>query len=193
MDEKYLGLEELRGQAEAMLNGESTNIKELKGEELVRLIHELQVHQIELELQNEELRSAHEALQRSRAEYFELFHFAPIGYLVIDSDGVIQRGNLEITRLVQKDLVDILDRHFFTLIAEDSRPDYVRWLKRLVKTGLSQTIEVQLVVDNIPGPFVRLYAASPRPCLHEGERFELDPCFRISVMEINNSERKDLA
>ncbi len=191
MSNENCGLEALRGQAEALLTEENIDIEKMESEELIRVIHELRVHQIELELQNEELRCAHEELQKSRAEYFDLFHFAPIGYLVVDSDGAIQRANLEFTRLVHKDLVEILGKHFFPLVSEDSQSKYVSWLKRLVKTGLSESISIQLLVDKLPGPWVRLQAANYGLSSHEGFQFESNPYFRISIMEIIDSDRKD--
>ena len=66
----------------------------LSSEEAQRALHELRVRQIELEMQNEQLREAHAALDVSRARYFDLFDLAPVGYCTISPKGLILKANL---------------------------------------------------------------------------------------------------
>ncbi len=63
-------------------------------DETQRLVHQLEVHQVELEMQNEELRSTRKALELSRNTYAELYDFAPLGYFVFDAGGRIREVNL---------------------------------------------------------------------------------------------------
>src|SRR5262249_57292004 len=65
-----------------------------------RLVHELEVHQIELELQNAELSDARGALEESRARYVDLYEFAPVGYVTLAPDGVVREMNLAAATLV---------------------------------------------------------------------------------------------
>ena len=72
----------------------SVSVASLTPEETQQLLHELQVHQIELEMQNEALRQSQDALEESRARYFDLFDLAPVGYFSISPQGIIHEANL---------------------------------------------------------------------------------------------------
>ncbi|MHB8766384.1 MAG: ATP-binding protein [Deferrisomatales bacterium] len=84
----------LRRRAEDTLKSQVGEVWGLGPEESRRLVHELQVHQIELELQNEELRTSQVELAAARDRYADLFDFAPIGYFTLDPAGIIREVNL---------------------------------------------------------------------------------------------------
>ncbi len=86
--------DELRGKAEAKLRQSSTLPKDLTLDKAKVLMHELEVHQLELEMQNQELRETQHRLEELRDQYTDLFDFAPVGYLVVDKKGVIKNINL---------------------------------------------------------------------------------------------------
>ena len=65
-----------------------------------RLVHELQVHQVELEMQNEQLRMAQEDLEHERERYVALYDFAPVGYLSVTREGLIAQANLTAVRML---------------------------------------------------------------------------------------------
>ncbi len=80
--------------AEETLLRQTGNLQELSTEDIQRLVHELRTHQIELEMQNEELRRAQIELEESRNRYSDLYDFAPIGYFTFDKNGLILEVNL---------------------------------------------------------------------------------------------------
>jgi PAS domain S-box-containing protein len=85
----------LRREAEAQLRAKTAaQPPPVSLAEAQRLLHELEVHQIELEMQNAELRSAREELEAAHTKYAELFDFAPLGYFILDQRGRIQEANL---------------------------------------------------------------------------------------------------
>jgi hypothetical protein len=77
----------LRSRAEQKATKRSLDIETLSAQEINRMLHELRVHQIELEVQNEELRATREQLETSRAHYFDLNNLAPVGYCILSVDG----------------------------------------------------------------------------------------------------------
>jgi len=85
----------LRRQAEEILRTRQESAPEAIGiEQSIRLVHELRVHQIELEMQNEELRRAHAELEDSQARFVDLYDFAPVGYVTVSEAGMILQANL---------------------------------------------------------------------------------------------------
>ena len=104
-------MKSLRAKALARL-GRSPNHTDVGGKDEQRLIEDLRIHQIELEIQNEELRNAQHALEQSRDRYLALFHFAPVGYVITDAAGIIKKVNQTLTAMIGKDIADMLDRPF---------------------------------------------------------------------------------
>ena len=88
---------ELRAKAESELHrrlGDKLDLNRLSAEEIQAIIHEYEVFQIELKLQNDELRRSQLELETSRRKYFDLFDFAPVGYFAISPAGLIDLVNL---------------------------------------------------------------------------------------------------
>ena len=97
---------ELRKRAEKALPKklpENLKSAECSHEEMLSLIHELQVHQIELEMQNDELRRTQLDLEAARDKYTDLYDFAPVGYFTIDEQGLIEEANLTAADLLSTD------------------------------------------------------------------------------------------
>lgn len=89
-----------------------------------KLLHDLRVHQIELEMQNEELRKAHIALEEARDRYMDLYDFAPVAYITLSRQGLISEINLTGTTLLGVARAKLINRRFATLIAPQ---DCDRW------------------------------------------------------------------
>ena len=109
----------LRRQAEEQLRTKTTTkppVVDLAAAQ--RLLHELEVHQIELETQNAELHSAREELEHAHARYTELFDFAPLGYFILDQRGYIQQTNLVGAQLLGSERSLLDEQPFSRFIAE---------------------------------------------------------------------------
>ena len=88
------GTPDLRERAEASLQSKAPGVQELSLDEMSVLVHELQVHQIELEMQNDELRRGQISLEEANKKYSDFYDFAPVGFLTLDESGMIREVNL---------------------------------------------------------------------------------------------------
>jgi len=93
-------LDELRRRAKEQLDSEHVDSPENTGDDVRKLLHELRTYQIELELQNDELRRVQEELVETRDQYIDLYDFAPFGYLTLSEKGVIMKANLTLADLL---------------------------------------------------------------------------------------------
>ena len=116
--------QQLREKAEARLaSAKPTSGQALTGDEL---LHELRVHQIELEMQNEELRRAHIALETLHAHYVELYDFAPVGYLTLTAEGMIAEINLTGAKLLGVERKRLMNRRFEQFIGDEYKDLWYR-------------------------------------------------------------------
>ena len=114
-------------------------------EETLRILHELQVHQIELEMQNEEMGRAQAELNAARTRYFDLYDLAPVGYVTISEQGVILEANLTAATLMgvaRGTLVKLLLTRF---ILKEDQDIYYLHRKQLLDTGEPQACELRIV------------------------------------------------
>src|SRR5262245_59220557 len=102
---------ELRKRAEKAIEDQLAHIEYFSPEDTVKIIYELRVHQLELELQNEELRSIRRELEISHSKYVDLYEFSPVGLLTLDREGVIQEANLTFAGLMGINRNKIIKRH----------------------------------------------------------------------------------
>ena len=145
---------DLRKRAEKALQERSPdNLEsaELSKEEMHSLIHELQVHQIELEMQNDELRRFQDKIEESRKKYSHLYDFAPVGYFTVKDKGMIAQANLTGAALLGIDRQSLIGKPLTRFIArEDQDTFYLHHLQVFKKKG-NHTCEIKMVnYDNAP-------------------------------------------
>ncbi len=114
-------------------------------DEIRKLLHDLHVHQIELQLQNEELRQAQSDLERSRDRYLRLYHSAPVGYVVMDSAGMVLQANKTYGNMIDEEIAALLNKPLTHCIHADDRPVFLARFKAFYKNPTHKRIEVRLV------------------------------------------------
>ena len=123
-----------------------------------RLYHELQVHQVELELQNAELMAARETAERSLENYTDLYDFAPVGYFTLTDDGAIQLVNLTGASLVGMERSRLVGRAFGSLVPAALRPVFNYFLKQVFAGNGRQSLDIELWRPGLPLRLVNLEA-----------------------------------
>src|SRR5512144_766627 len=96
-----------------------------------RLNHELQVHQVELEMQNEELRRVRDELEASLARYTELYDFAPVGYVTLDGKSTILAINLAGAPMLGKERARVIGQRFALAVTSATLPAFQAFLNTL--------------------------------------------------------------
>ena len=144
----------LRQRAEARFNDHAASRDNTLAEPLPKavqeLVHELQVHQIELELQNDELRHAHTAQESAKERYFDLYDLAPVGYVTVGDNGSILEANLTAATLLGVNRGALVTRALHAFVAREDQDSFYLLCKQLRETGTPQSGEVRM--NRVGGP-----------------------------------------
>jgi PAS domain S-box-containing protein len=128
----------------------------------LRALHELRVHQIELEMQNEELRRTQEELEVSRTRYFDLYDLAPVGYVTLSEKGLILEANLTAAKLLGVARSALVKQPLSRFILPQDQDTYYLHRKTLLETGAPQAWECRLLKKDA-GPFWAQVEATTAP------------------------------
>ncbi len=143
-----LAAQAMRQQAEDILRtttaGLPDSAQDLSPQAMRRALHELQVHQIELEMQNEELRRAQLELDVSREQYFDLYDLAPVAYCTVSEAGLILQANMAAATLLGMARSNTLGQRISRFIAKAHQDTYYLYSKRMFTSGEPQAFELQM-------------------------------------------------
>jgi PAS domain-containing protein len=145
----FTDAEMLRKKAERLLDEKR---KKKNGPEtetdIKKLLHELQVHQIELEMQNEELRQAYDTAEAALKKYTMLFDLSPLGYFSLDDEGVIHDLNFTGADLLGERRFSLINSNFKLFISEDSKSVFNTFFRKVYTSNVKESCEVLLVHNN---------------------------------------------
>jgi PAS domain S-box-containing protein len=165
--------------------------KPLSPEEAQQIIHELQVHQIELSMQNDELLRAQAEMDALRARYFDLYNLAPVGYLVISIEGLIQEVNLTAATLLGLPRAALVKKPIHRFIFKGDQDVYYMHRKKLHVSGEPHSFELRMVRQDGTTFWALLTASAAQdPSPVPGSYAEKAAMSRVVISDI--SERKRL-
>ena len=147
-EENVTDSSKLRRLAEEALKEAPDDRGDLSGispEEMTGLIHELRVHQIELKMQNEELRRIQEELEKERDRYSHLYDFAPVGYFTVSEKGIIVEANLTAATLLGMERSSLIGSPFSRFVLREDQDILYFHRKRLLETKKPQSCRLRLV------------------------------------------------
>lgn len=178
-------LQAMRQQAETIVR-ETTepsirNFETMSLEDIRRTFHELSLYQIELEMQNEELRRTQIALDAERERYFDLYDLAPVGYCTVSETGQILQINLTAATLLGVPRGSLVNRMFQLRIFHEDQDIYYRHRLALLSTGERQSCELRMVRHDGTPVWMQLTATTATSTNNA-------PALRITLSDI--TERK---
>jgi PAS domain S-box-containing protein len=153
-------------------------------EETRRFVHELQVHQVELEMQNEELQGTRAELELGLERYCDLYDFAPVGYVALDRGGTILKANLTGARLLGEERARLVGANLGLFISPEARAEFAVFLQKVFATQSKEVFEVVLCPVSSAPLWVHIEAAATG----DGDR----EC-RAVLVDITERKRAELA
>lgn len=179
--------DDLRARAEERLRKRLPRLPEaetLSEEEVRELLHELRVHEVELEMQNEALLETRQALQLSLTRYHDLYEFAPVGYLTLDGEGVIRRGNLTAVSLLGEARAAFTGKHLSAFVSREGQDPLYFFLRKLAQTG--GPADTELWLERPDGS--RLYARLDGDAV-EGASALTEERYRVTLSDLTELQQ----
>ena len=137
--------DDIRSLAEKLISPDVLSVDERSHADVCKLAYELQVHQIELEMQNDELRKSQQELEDSRDEYSNLYDFAPVGYITLSGKGIILKVNLTCTKLLGLERSSLIEKPLSRYIARENHDDYYQLFNRNLQIDEHEVCELKMV------------------------------------------------
>jgi PAS domain S-box-containing protein len=153
----------LRDKAEQTMASLQHSAAPADGKDVDLLLQELQVHQIELEMQNDELRSANEQLEHQQIRFSGIYDLAPIGYLILDQNGLIEEVNNAGLTLLGNLRGRLQGKRLITFVAEEHRDDFYRFYGSLLTTRQRQVCQLKMIAGDEHAFFAQIEGTAIQP------------------------------
>ncbi len=160
-------------------------LSEQQVQDIKSLVHRLQIQRIELELQNEQLQASQAELEASREAYKELFDFAPVGYLTLDSDCVIQQANLKAATLLESQRDELIGKNLYHYVLSEDRDRLYLHLIDVLDSRIPKETELRLITKE----------QTERHVIIQSTPMDSDSkyCCRMVISDISQRIRSEIA
>jgi two-component system CheB/CheR fusion protein len=165
--------------------GSLDRLAQLPLEETSKAVHELRVHQIELEMQNEELRRTHQELAEEHERYLDLYDSAPVGYCTLSEQGQILKLNLTAATMLDMARSDLIGQRITRFFRDDDQHIFAQSMKRLFATKDKQSCELSIKKPDGVLCWTRL-----RFVMKPGDGL---PTCRVAMTDINDRKKAEIA
>jgi PAS domain S-box-containing protein len=169
---------ELRKQAEEICSSRMVNLEDIP-KDFKELIHDLQLHQIEIEMQKEELKQSKKEISESRKKYFDLYNSAPVGYFTLLKNGIILEVNDTGALILGISKIGLINTSFISFLNLDSRLYFNQYNDKAIETGKTQGY--QLEITRAEGELFRAYIETT-PIFDEEGNFK---AFQTYLIDLN--------
>jgi PAS domain S-box-containing protein len=174
----------LRQRAEEALRGKPVELDGLSYEDLQYLLHELQVHQTELSLQNDELRRVQEELEASRDLYSDLYNFAPAGYCTVNRQDFIMEANQTLGEMLGIEPKALFRQKLAKFVDRDDRDEYFLHRRNAFAGSGRQVSDIQMLKQSGETIYVRLESIVPPKDTNH---------LRVMLSDISDQKRAEAA
>lgn len=188
---RNLDLKAIRQKAEALVAEKNITLPEGITPDLETVFQELSVHQIELEIQNEELRAIQQALESSHANYASLFNQAPCGYLILDTSGLVVKANQTFIDMLHLGKDDLREKAFVDFLTDASRPVFLGQYKAFFNHPEGKRINLEIKRPDGSFFYAAIFGSREVPeSENQADKFQH---IRIAVLDISEQRRAEIA
>jgi PAS domain S-box-containing protein len=149
--------------------------------DIQKLLHELDVHQIELEMQNDELKKARDASKKSNDKYAEIYEFAHTGYFTLSKEAAISELNLTGAKMLGLERGYLLNKSFIQYVTLDTKFIFNEFINKLFNSKIKEKCEIRLIVKS----------DQARSVLVEGIVSEDEQKCLVTVVDITKNKRTE--
>jgi signal transduction histidine kinase len=146
-----------------------------------KFIYELEIHEIELNMQNEALILANEKSEAAAKKYAARYDFAPMGYFALEKDGTIVELNISGSLLLAKERNSLLQSNFKLFVTEETRGVFNSFLQRVIETEVKETCEIQFLENEQPSRYIYL----------EGISYPMEKKYLITAIDITEQKKAE--
>ncbi|QOY53847.1 PAS domain-containing sensor histidine kinase [Candidatus Sulfurimonas marisnigri] len=151
-------------------------------QEIKHMFEELEIHKVELEMQNEALKETQDKLNNSKQKYFDLYNLAPVGYFTLNHKGVVLKSNLTAANMLGVTRGIIIDKNLTNFIAKESQDIYYLYRKKILESAKTESCDVQILKNNSASFWAHMSGS-----LSEGE--DNEPLINITISDISELKK----